>query len=673
MFGVGEYACGDMRLCSLSASLFSMSDGFSKPHTSKLSAAMVLVTLGIVYGDIGTSPLYVLKAIVGDEPIARDLILGGLSCIFWTLTLQTTFKYVFLTLRADNKGEGGIFSLYTLVRRRHPYLFIPALIGGGALLADGVITPPISVSSAIEGLTILMPGISTVPIVVAILAALFAVQRFGTKHVGTSFGPVMLVWFSTLAILGLSFLIHDPSVLWALSPHYAIELLTQHPGGFWVLGAVFLCTTGAEALYSDLGHCGRLNITVGWGLVKSSLLLNYFGQGAWLLSQVGTPLGDRNPFYMIMPDWFLVPGIIIATIAAIVASQALISGSFTLVNEAMRLYLFPKFRVLFPTDERGQLYVPAVNFFLWVGCTACVLYFQKSSNMEAAYGLAITLAMGMTTILLTAWLRQRGVPLFLIVLFVVVYGAIEISFLAANLRKFPEGGYFTVILGGSLVVAMAIWNRASALKKTFTEYVSLEEYLPVLQELSNDTAVAKKATNLVYLTSSPYPPMIEEKVVYSLFRKDPKRADRYWFIHVHVVDDPLTCEYEVTHLIPNKAIRVDFSLGFRVEPRINLLFRRVVEDLTASGEIDLASNYPSLRRFEIPGDFRFVVLEKALTYDTELPFLLRLVMLGYRFLKQFAISEVQSFGLDTSSVIVEKVPLFIGPATPIELNRVTSS
>ena len=412
----------------------------------KLSAAGLLVTLGIIYGDIGTSPLYVVKEIITDRVISKELIYGALSCIFWTLTLQTTLKYVIITLRADNNGEGGIFSLYALIRRRKPYLIFPAIVGGCALLADGIITPPISVASAVEGLRMIEANIPTLPIVLVIITLLFFIQRVGTTIVGKAFGPMMLIWFSMLAILGLMSMTHDPKILASLNPYYAYNLLVNYPEGFWLLGAVFLCTTGAEALYSDLGHCGRKNIRVSWIFVKIALVLNYLGQGAWLLQFEGKSFHDLNPFFSIMPSWFLLPGIIIATAAAIIASQALISGSFTLISEALRLNVWPKVTVKYPTETKGQLYVPSANWILWLGCIGVVLYFKESANMGAAYGLAITIAMLMTTFLLSNYLRKIKAPRWFVGIILLVYLSIEMAFLVANLQKFSHGGWVTLLI-----------------------------------------------------------------------------------------------------------------------------------------------------------------------------------------------------------------------------------
>lgn len=641
-----------------------------RSHPNKITAGGLLVALGIIYGDIGTSPLYVLKAVAGSEPIAEDVVLGALSCIFWTLTLLTTIKYVVLTLRADNRGEGGILALYALVRKNARWLLLPAIIGGSALLADGIITPPISVSSAIEGLRKIHPEIQTVPIVLGILTLIFSIQHFGTRFIGRSFGPVMLGWFSILCILGVASMLTAPWIVKALNPVYALQLLFMHENGFWVLGAIFLCTTGAEALYSDLGHCGRGNIQVSWIFVKIALLINYMGQGAWLLAHQGELLGDRNPFFEIMPDWFLIPGIAMSAAAAIIASQAVISGSFTLATEAMRLSVLPKAKIVYPTELKGQIYVPIVNLLLFLGCTGVVLYFRESSNMEAAYGLAITVTMLMTTVLFANYLLRMRVPWQLVALYLTVYLSIESGFLFANLLKLHHGGWFTVLIGSAVALVMYVWNSGARLKTTYTEYESLPQHLPALESLSKDLEVPKYATHLVYMSGAPFPKLIESKVVYSLFHIHPKRADVYWFIHVNVLDVPYTTEYEVTTMIPKKVFRIDFNLGFRVEPRINLFFRKVLEEMSSRGEVDLLSRYNSLRVNEVPGDLRFVVLRKELSYESSLPWFDQFIMEGYFMLRRFSLSEERGFGLDTSSVTTETVPLVLSPAKGFELKRV---
>ena len=640
-------------------------------HIPKFGLAGLLVTLGIIYGDIGTSPLYVMKAIVGDRIISEELILGGMSCIFWTLTLQTTIKYILLILRADNKGEGGIFALYALVRRtKIKWLLFPAIIGGAALLGEGIITPAISVSSAIEGLRENYPHIQTIPIIVGILFTLFAIQQFGTKSIGKFFGPVMFIWFMMLAILGISHLVQAPAVLRALSPHYAINLLRSYPNGFWILGAVFLCTTGAEALYSDLGHCGKRNIRASWIFVKTALILNYLGQSAWLLSHAGKGIEGENPFYALMPEWFFIPGFIITTIATIVASQALISGSFTLINEAIRLNLWPKVRIAYPTVLKGQLYIPSINWLLFLGCAAVVLYFKESSAMEAAYGLTIIIGMMMSSTLLVFYMRMKRFANWIIGFFIVTYLTVESSFLVANMKKIPEGGYISLFIALFIALIMWIWYDARKIRNSYVEFVDLNEYLDLLCELKEDLTVPKYATHLVFLTSANYDEQVESKIIYSILQKQPKRADIYWFLHVDVVDEPYRMEYKVNEIVNDAVIRVDFYLGFRVAPRINLMFRKVVQDLVKQHEVDIVSRYESLNKNQVIGDFRFIVLEKFLSNENELPFYEKIVLDIYFMLKSISLSEEKAFGLDTSSVHVEKVPLIIAPPRELHLKRI---
>lgn len=640
----------------------------------KVSPAALLVALGIIFGDIGTSPLYVLKAIAGDQPINADIILGAVSCIFWTLTLQTTFKYVFLVLRADNKGTGGIFSLYALVRRtKAKWLLVPAIVGGATLISDGIITPAISVSSAVEGLRLIKPDIPTIPIVVAIITALFTIQQFGTVGVGKLFGPVMLIWFSMLAVLGISQLIDNIVVLKAINPWYAYNLLSNHEGGFLLLSAVFLCTTGAEALYSDLGHCGKNNIRISWIFVKVSLLLNYFGQSAWMISHEGLALNafpGGNPFFSIMPDWFLAIGIFTATCATVVASQAMISGSFSLINEAIRLNLWPKVKVVYPTLLQGQLYIPSTNWILWAGCLMIVFYFGDSSRMEAAYGLAIINTFLMTTILFAFYMFLKRYNKFFIGIFLCTYLVVELTFYYVNMHKFAEGGWVTILISLLLVVTMWVWYESRKIKNRYVEFVNLKDYMDLLIELSQDLSIPKYATHLVYLTSANKKDEIEQKVIYSIMQKQPKRADIYWFVHVDVLNEPYTMDYVVTHLAGNDVIRIDFRLGFRVIPRINLLFRKVVQDLVKHAEVDIKSRYESLNKANVIGDFKFVVLEKFLSNENELRPYEKLILKGYFLLKELSLSEERAFGLDTSTVTVEKVPLIIAPVSEINLRRI---
>ncbi|WP_353087907.1 KUP/HAK/KT family potassium transporter [Flavobacterium sp.] len=644
---------------------------------SRLSAAGLLVTLGIIYGDIGTSPLYVMKAIIGDSVISQDLILGGLSCIFWTLTLQTTLKYVIITLGADNHGEGGIFALYALVKRtKIQWLIVPAIIGGSALLADGIITPPVSVSSAVEGLRNFNPDIPTIPIVISILFVLFTIQQFGSKLVGKFFAPMMLIWFTMLGVLGVIQMTQNLDVFRALNPYYAYHMLTSDVSeqGFFILGAVFLCTTGAEALYSDMGHCGRKNIRVSWMFVKATLILNYFGQGAYLLDHQGLTLmelgsSNPNPFYLIMAKWFQPIGIVVATLAAVIASQALISGSFTLINEAMRLNFWPKVRIKFPSDQKGQLYIPSINWLLFLGCVGIVLYFKESSNMEHAYGLAIILCMIMTTILLNYYLILKRVKWYFIAPLIIVYLAIEFSFLAANIVKFMEGGFVTLFIAIILISIMSTWYLAKKISKNYTKIVKIDNYKKVLAELSLDLSIPKYATHLVYMTNSNRVDEIEEKVMYSILQKRPKRADMYWFIHVNVLNEPYRKEYKVSEIIKDDLYRIDFYLGFREATKINLMFKEVIKDMVQNGEVDVTSRYESLNKNNIIGDFKFVLSEKFLSNDSDITFFENIIMNSYFVLKKYSLSEEKAFGLDASSVKVEQFPMVLHAPERIEMRR----
>jgi KUP system potassium uptake protein len=620
-----------------------------------ISLSGLIITLGIVYGDIGTSPLYVMRAIASaGGQYDANFIYGALSCIIWTLTLQTTVKYVIVTLRADNKGEGGIFSLFALIRRHMPWAYLFAIIGGSALLADGIITPAITVVSAVEGLTLFDPAISVVPIVIVIITVLFVFQQFGTKFLGSYFGPIMLVWFFILGLLGFVQLVQVPSVLKAFNPYYAYLLLEQYPGGFLLLGSVFLCTTGAEALYSDLGHCGLKNIRISWIYVKITLILNYLGQGAWLLSH---PFKGENPFFSVMPAWFVIPGIIIATAAAVIASQALISGSYTLISEAISLNLWPKMKKINPTDIRGQIYLPAINWFLFAGCVFVILFFQQSSKMEAAYGLSITITMIMTTVLLIFYMMRKKVNLYFISLFLFTYSLIEGGFLIANLNKFVNGGWFTIMMAGIFFIVMYGWYNARKIRNSFLSFKKIADYKNVITALSRDNSIHKFASNIVFNTRANRKDEIESKILYSILNKQPKRADVYWLLHVDILDDPYTFEYEVTQIEKGTIIKIDFRLGFKVEPRINFYFKQVLDEMEMNNEIDVKSRYPSLRRFNIDSDFVFVIIDRMPNYDYDFtPF--EKVMLGvYKIFRRIGISEIKAYGLDTSNVIIEKVPL----------------
>ncbi len=642
----------------------------NEKYQTPLSFGGVLVSLGIIYGDIGTSPLYVFKAIVGTQVINEDLILGGLSCVVWTLTLITTLKYVYLALNADNKGEGGIFALYALVRRyKAQWVIFPAVIGCCTLIADGFITPAISVSSAIEGLRILNPSIPTVTIVITIMVALFIFQQFGTSVVGKTFGPIMLVWFVVIAAVGIHEFYDHPYIFKALNPVYAFNLITKYPGGFWLLGAVFLCTTGAEALYSDLGHCGKENIRFGWGFIKVSLLCNYFGQGAWLLEHQGLPLGDQIPFYAIIPEPFLIFGIIIATMAAIIASQALISGTFTLVNEAMKLKLWPSTRVRYPSKLKGQIYVPAINWILLAGCIAVVLIFQESSAMEGAYGLAITVNMLMTTSLLVFYFMTAKKSTFRSGALAFLFFSVEGMLLISNHNKIQHGGWFTFSIAFLFFIMMYILLHARGLRDRHTEFVDLKHYVGMIQDLQADVSVPKESTNLVYLAMADSKRYIDSNIIYSIFKKRPKRADVFWFLHVETVDSPFSSKYVVDTIIPKKCFFVRIKLGFKTDHRVNLLFNKIIHEMADSGEIDLTSPYPSLHKYSMMSDFKFIILHSWASSDSEISSFDRVIIQGYRLLKEHSLSTEELYGIEAANLEVEKVPIQVGPMAKVKIKR----
>lgn len=645
---------------------------------NNVTTGTLLIALGIIYGDIGTSPLYVLKAIISNHPISEMLVYGSISCVFWTITFLTTFKYIYLTLRADNHGEGGVFSLYALVRKYGKYLVLPTVIGASTLLADGIITPPISVMSAVEGLKNVkgLAQMPTMPIVIIILSVLFFFQRFGSNKVGGVFGPAMLVWFTMLSTLGLVQIAQHPSILKALNPIYALQFLTEYPKGFILLGGVFLATTGAEALYSDLGHCGRKNIRITWAGVKVALLLNYLGQAAWIMNLgENAELGGRNPFFEIMPHWFLIIGIIIATIATIIASQAMITGSYTLVNEAMNLNFWPRVVVHQPSEIKGQIYIPSVNIMLWAGCIFMVLFFRNSSAMEAAYGLAITITMIVTTYLLAFFLiyilkwKKIGV-LGLLLLF----GSIEFTFFFANIHKFPEGGYITLLISVFFILIMYSIYYGRKITNRFTKFTDLGKYAPLLKELSEDQNISQYATHLIYLTKANKRHNIEEKIIKSIFAKKPKRTDVYWFLHIHRTEEPYTLTYDVSELVDDKVIKVNINIGFRIHPRTELYFKKIIQELIENKELNLHTRPDGSTKYNSEPDFKFVIIEKFLSVENEFSLKDGIILNAYFFLKRIALNDEKAFGLDKSDVVVEDIPLLVYQSKKsIELTRLKNN
>lgn len=627
----------------------------------KLTAMGLLIAIGIVFGDIGTSPLYVMRTILRANPhFDADYILGAVACIIWTLTLQTTLKYVVVALRADNKGEGGVLALYTLIRKRgYRWLSVVAMLGASTLIADGVITPAITVTSAIEGLHTFSADIPIVPIVIAIISIVFFIQRFGTGSIGTYFGPFMLVWFLLLGVLGAVHIVDFPLIVKAFNPYYALKLLLSNPEWFLILGAVFLCTTGAEALYSDLGHCGRRNITISWLFVKAMLILNYMGQGAYVIFHIDSVHTGINPFYAVMPNWLLIPGIVMATGAAIIASQALISGCFTIFSEAVHLNFWPTLKFKYPSVDKGQIYIPQINNLLYILCVVTVLLFQTSAHMEAAYGLSITITMLTTTVMLAVYLHQRFTPTWAVLIFLVAYLGIEGFFFLANLTKFLHGGWFTIMLALLTGAIMRVWYRAWNIRRKYLKFKKLSDYYDIIRDLKADETIPKFATNLVYVRQSEHEEMVEDKLIYSIINKQPKRADHYFLVHFTNDDAPDTLDYTCHELIADTLYTIDIRVGFRVNPLMTLYLRQIVEDLIAQHRFDIRSGYPSLRQHNIAGDFRFIVIHRIYYASTVVSALDNITLHLFGVIRHIGVDDEQALGLDTSNVTVERVPFVV--------------
>lgn len=641
----------------------------------KLTFLGVIITIGIIFGDIGTSVLYVMKSFVknSDGALNEMLILGFVSLIFWVMTLQTTTKYVLIALRADNHGEGGVFSLFALIKNKtRKSVVLLAMLGGATLLADGIITPAITVTSAVEGLHDIFPKLETDDVIVMVLLIfifIFSFQRFGTKKIGSLFGPIMSLWFLSLLFWGSRQILANPTILKALNPYYAYNLLVTQPGIFVLLGAVFLCVSGAEDLYVDLGHCGRKNVRMAWTLVKICLVANYFGQAAYLLSDKFD--AGENPFFAIVPDEFLVLQVLLATLAAIIASQSLITGSFTLISEAIKLNLFPKLIIKYPTELKGQVYVATVNIILFICSSSVVLFFRTSSNMEAAYGLSISITMFVTTILLSIYLFKIKNNKVASIIFLSFFGAEELLFLFANSLKFVNGGYITVIIALFIFTIMFIWHKGTEIKERESQYLTVDNYKKQLLQLSGDKSIPKYATNLVYLTGAKREEDVDYAVLYSILNKQPKRANVYFFVHINVLDKPYKREYKVTKYSDKKIFKITFNLGFREHQRINMFMHQVIADLLENKELDLQPTKYNLKgKVETVGDFRFVLINEVLGNNNGLSSFDTFIMSLRLKLKRITVTPEKWFGLDTSVTTKESVPLNVVQTKVKKLQRV---
>lgn len=654
-----------------------MKSALGRNKKSVISPAMMLVTLGIVYGDIGTSPMYVLKSIIegngGLATVSQDLIIGSLSLIIWTVTLLTTIKYVVIAMRADNHGEGGIFSLFSLVKKYGKYLVIPAMLGGASLLADGILTPAVTITTAIEGLRSIPGGSSVffgdqskvIIITLAIISLLFLSQRAGTEKIGRAFGPVMLTWFLFLATAGVYNMSGNLYVLKALNPVYAVKVLFSdyNKEGFMILGSVFLAATGAEALYSDMGHVERGNIYVSWPFVKICLILNYLGQGAWLISNSNNSslakINDLNPFFLMLPANIRPFAVLLGALAAIIASQALISGSFSLVSEAIRLDLMPHMQIIYPSKTKGQLYIPLVNIIMWIGCCFVVLHFKTGARMEAAYGLAITVTMLMTTFLLTVYLAKLKNNIIAASFVAIVFSAIEIIFFISSLGKFFKGGYLAAIIAICLFVIMLSWKVGTEVERKQSVKLKIRDYIPVLKKLKNDESVPKLWENIVFITNGKNPEKIDRDILYSILDKGPKRANAYWFVNINVTDDPYTSNYKVESYGTDFIFHITVNLGFKRQQRINVCLRSIISELTASGDLPHSDNVYSIYPETTSGSFKFFMLRKTFVPGSDISSAQKLaIYLKYK-ISNFIGSPSKWYGLENSNVVIEYVPLFV--------------
>ena len=643
-----------------------------KAHRVPFNVFGVIMAIGIVFGDIGTSPLYVMRVVVNSLPhgnIANPkYILGAVSCVIWTLTIQTTLKYIVITLRADNNGEGGILSLYALIRKHYKKAYIIAAAGAATLLADGIITPAMTVMSAVEGMTEIATNIPVVPITIVIVLGVFLIQPFGTGALGKFFGIFMCFWFGMMATVGMSNLFVDFSVLRAFNPMYAIHFLIEVPHTLLMLGAIFLCTTGAEALYSDLGHCGLKNIRTAWVFVKLALIINYLGQAAWIINNPGAVTHATNPFFAMMPDWFAFAGVIMATLAAIIASQALISGSFTVISEAISLNLWPNVKIKYPTTIKGQMYIPSINHVMMVLCILIILMMQSSMKLEAAYGLAITLSMLMTTMLLFLYFRQTKKPLWFCIPLTLFFITIEFGFFIANMQKFAHGGYVPIILAGVLLLIMYSWYNGRRIKRNYTVYDTVDDkYINHIEAVSKDTTIPKIATNLVYIIKANKKDYFESKIAYSLFSRTPKRADTYWFVRIRRTDEPYEFRYEIKTFVSKKIFRIDIYAGFKQGFHTDKYVTLITNELARKGLVDLSSRYPSMASAEEKrGDFTYMVVDRIFR-NLKMSPARQIIFSCYNTIKKLTTSDTQMYDIDPSLAVIETVPLRLSDHTEEDL------
>ncbi len=661
----------------------------------KISLGMCIVTMGVVYGDIGTSPLYLAQSFVsgqgGIRYVDRTSVLGMLSLLFWSITLITTVKYVLIAMRIDNRGEGGIFALYSMVKRFAKWLWIPAMIGGAAFLADSVLTPAVSISSAVEGLKTLRafenvftvnPQL-TLAITVIIIVILFAVQSRGTERIGRVFGVVVAIWFTFMAVVGIIAIGKDWSIFAALNPWYGLEYLLNLNGanraGLAIMGTVFLATTGAEALYSDMGHVGRGNIYATWPFIFICLIFNYFGQGAWMIrNQSNKALWSApnvNPFFQTINPTLRYVAVILSVAAGVIASQALITGAFTMVSEATGLNWMPHLQVRYPARTRGQLYIPTVNFVLCAATLVVLMIFQNSERITNAYGLALTVTMITTVVLLMAYMWYAQKRRVLALIFGVVFLAIQSLFFISSLSKFFTGGWFTTILTIVIFTIMYTWDTGTRIERSQRRHMLPEDFLPALNILHKDKSVPLYADNLVYLTSDRELRRLDTDIFYSIFADHPKRAHAWWAVSVQVTDAPYTREYSVENFGTDFLFRVRMRLGFKVNQNVSTYLHQIMHELIDQGTLPPQETiYPKVDNDPQIGTINYVLIHKALMPESKVDVRGALSLRIKYAIRHMAGSPVKWFGLAAFNPRIEVQPLFvqvqpIPPLTQVALRK----